>query len=58
MEQAFKVADRIVVIRQGTVAGDLKSSETTPEAVIDLITGGTLSGAGAEGDGGKLGPAQ
>ena len=58
MEQAFKVADRIVVIRQGTVAGDLKSSETTPEAVIDLITGGTLSGAGAEGDGGTLGPAQ
>ncbi len=51
MEQAFLVADRIVVIRQGVVAGDLKRTQTTPEEVIDLITGGTLSGAGADGEG-------
>jgi D-xylose transport system ATP-binding protein len=57
MEQAFKVADRIVVIRQGAVAGDLKRSETTPEKVIELITGGALSGAGTDGDGGNHGPA-
>ncbi|MDF0603867.1 hypothetical protein P1J78_24440, partial [Psychromarinibacter sp. C21-152] len=57
MEQAFRVADRIVVIRQGTVAGDIRRSETTPEEVIDLITGGTLSGAGAEGEGENRGPA-
>lgn len=57
MEQAFRVADRIVVIRQGTVAGNLKRSETTPEEVIDLITGGTLAGAGAAGEGEDRGPA-
>ena len=49
MEQAFKVANRIVVIRQGIVAGNLKCSETNAEQVVDLITGGTLSAAGAEG---------
>ena len=30
MEQAFKVADRIVVIRQGAVAGDLKRERNDP----------------------------
>ena len=49
MEQAFKVADRIVVIRQGTVAGDLRTRDTNPEQVVDLITGGALSEAGTEG---------
>jgi D-xylose transport system ATP-binding protein len=48
MAQAFQVADRIVVIRQGTVAGDLKTSETNPDQVIDLITGATLSRAGKD----------
>lgn len=46
MAQAFQVADRIVVIRQGVVAGDLERSKTNPEEVIDLITGGTLSRSG------------
>ncbi|SDL12008.1 ATP-binding cassette domain-containing protein [Aliiruegeria lutimaris] len=57
MEQAFQVADRLVVLRQGAVAGDLRHDETTPEKVIDLITGGTLSGAGTDGDGGNPDPA-
>jgi D-xylose transport system ATP-binding protein len=46
MAQAFQVSDRIVVIRQGVVAGDLKTRETNPDTVIDLITGGSLSRAG------------
>jgi D-xylose transport system ATP-binding protein len=46
MQQAFQVADRIVVIRQGVVAGDLRREATSPDAVVALITGGTLSGAG------------
>ncbi len=46
MAQAFQVADRIVVIRQGVVAGNLKTNETNPDKVIDLITGGSLSRAG------------
>lgn len=39
MQQAFQVADRIVVIRQGKLAGDVASADTTPEDVIAMITG-------------------
>ena len=49
MQQAFQVADRIVVIRQGVVAGDVARSKTSPDAVIDMITGETLAGAGPAG---------
>ena len=46
MAQAFQVADRIVVIRQGKVAGDIETEKTTPDQAVELITGGTLSIAG------------
>lgn len=46
MQQAFMVADRIVVIRQGVVAGDLPTRETTPDAVVAMITGEADAGAG------------
>lgn len=46
MQQAFQVADRIVVIRQGVVAGDIETSKTSPDAVIGMITGETSAGAG------------
>ena len=46
MQQAFQVADRIVVIRHGVVAGDVERSKTSPDAVIEMITGQTLAGAG------------
>jgi D-xylose transport system ATP-binding protein len=49
MQQAFQVADRIVVIRQGVVAGDVLRSKTSPDAVINMITGETLAGAGPAG---------
>lgn len=39
MQQAFQVADRIVVIRQGVVAGDVATKGTSPDAVIGMITG-------------------
>lgn len=39
MAQAFQVADRMVVIRQGKVAGDVRRDDTTPEEVIRMITG-------------------
>ncbi|HEV7274670.1 MAG TPA: ATP-binding cassette domain-containing protein [Devosiaceae bacterium] len=50
MAQAFQVADRIVVIRQGVVAGDVQRSETSPDRVIGMITGEELTGAGPERD--------
>ena len=40
MAQAFAVADRIVVMRQGAIAGDLRTGETSPDEVVHLITGG------------------
>nr|WP_248308220.1 ATP-binding cassette domain-containing protein [Devosia sp. 919] len=46
MQQAFQVADRIVVIRQGVVAGDVARSQTNADAVIGMITGETLTGSG------------
>jgi len=46
MQQAFQVADRIVVIRQGVVAGDVARKETSPDAVVAMITGEPLADAG------------
>ncbi|MBE9638342.1 ATP-binding cassette domain-containing protein [Salipiger mangrovisoli] len=48
MAQAFQVADRIVVIRHGRVAGDIETAKTTPDHAVELITGGTLSLAGRD----------
>ncbi len=42
MTQAFQVADRIVVIRQGIVAGDVAAKKTSPDEVVRMITGETL----------------
>jgi D-xylose transport system ATP-binding protein len=39
MAQAFQVADRIVVIRQGLVAGDVERARTSPDDVVGMITG-------------------
>ena len=49
MQQAFQVADRIVVIRQGVVAGDVERKKTSPDAVVAMITGEALAGAGPAG---------
>lgn len=46
MAQAFQVADRIVVIRHGKVAGDVETAKTSPEQAVEMITGGTLTIAG------------
>ena len=39
MAQAFAVADRIVVLRHGIVAGDVATAETGPDEVVRMITG-------------------
>jgi D-xylose transport system ATP-binding protein len=43
MAQAFQVADRIVVIRQGIVAGDVKANDTSADEVVEMITGEALA---------------
>ncbi len=47
MQQAFMVADRIVVLRQGTVAGDVATSKTNPDDVIQMITGENIANLSA-----------
>jgi ABC-type uncharacterized transport system ATPase subunit len=37
--QAFQVAERIVVIRQGRVAGNVARTATSPDEIIQMITG-------------------
>jgi D-xylose transport system ATP-binding protein len=49
MQQAFQVADRIVVLRHGVVAGDVRRENTSPDAVVGMITGETRAAAGAAG---------
>jgi len=40
MAQAFAVSDRIVVLRHGVVAGNVRTEETSPDEVVRIITGG------------------
>jgi D-xylose transport system ATP-binding protein len=39
MLHAFQVADRVVVLRHGVVAGDHETRSTSPEEVVGMITG-------------------
>ena len=39
MLHAFQVADRMVVLRHGQVAGERHSEDTRPEEIVELITG-------------------
>jgi D-xylose transport system ATP-binding protein len=39
MAQAFQVADRIVVLRHGAVAGDVATDATSPDEIVRMITG-------------------
>ena len=48
MTQAFQVADRIVVIRQGKVAGDVAAARTSPDEVVRMITGEAFNGTAQE----------
>ena len=48
MAQAFQVADRIVVIRQGVVAGDVDRAKTSPDEIVRMITGESFAGSAQE----------
>ncbi len=50
MSQAFQVADRMVVIRQGKVAGDVRREDTTADEIVQLITGEALGGRARNAD--------
>jgi ribose transport system ATP-binding protein len=46
MAQAFQVADRVVVLRHGQVAGDVEIEKTSPDEVVRMITGDIGRSAG------------
>jgi ABC-type sugar transport system ATPase subunit len=41
LDQVFRIADRIWVLRRGRVAGKRRKRETTPEEIVGMITGAT-----------------
>jgi ABC-type sugar transport system ATPase subunit len=40
MHHVFSVADRILVLRRGELAGVRRKAETSPDEVVSLIVGG------------------
>jgi D-xylose transport system ATP-binding protein len=48
MAQAFQVADRIVVMRQGKIVGDAPRRQTSPDEAVHMIMGETLAVAAPE----------
>ena len=49
VEDEVVYLDVYVVIRQGVVAGDVQRSKKSPDAVVAMITGEALAGAGTAG---------
>lgn len=47
LQQVFDVADRLVVLRLGRVAANVKRSEVSTEEIVAYITGANLAGATA-----------
>jgi D-xylose transport system ATP-binding protein len=47
LQHVFRIADRIVVLRHGEVAGARMTAETTPDEIVSLITGAALMVNGA-----------
>lgn len=43
MEEVFRVADRITVLRDGRTVGDLSKEQATPDALVSMMVGRTLS---------------
>jgi len=47
LEEILLVADRVLVMHEGRIAGELAGDAMTEEAIIGLATGGAHTGAGA-----------
>jgi ABC-type sugar transport system ATPase subunit len=47
LQHVFRIADRILVLRHGEVAGVRTTAETTPDEIVSLITGAALMADGA-----------
>jgi ABC-type sugar transport system ATPase subunit len=42
LQHVFRLADRIVVLRHGRIAGVRRTEATTPDEIVGLITGASL----------------
>ena len=47
LEEVLMLADRVVVMHEGRVAGELPAADATEERVMHLATGGTSAGRAA-----------
>jgi len=45
LQHVFRIADRIVVLRHGRVAGVRRTADTNPDEIVGLITGASLMAA-------------
>jgi ribose transport system ATP-binding protein len=43
LDEVFEIADRIVVLRDGSLVGACRVADTTPEALVELIVGKALA---------------
>ncbi|WP_306258748.1 ATP-binding cassette domain-containing protein [Pararhizobium sp. IMCC21322] len=48
LEHVFSLADRVAVMKNGTMVGVKRTDETTREEIVSMITIGELSGKGAD----------
>lgn len=44
MDEVFEISDKIIVLRDGELVGDLKTRESTVDDVVNLMIGRTLGG--------------
>jgi ABC-type sugar transport system ATPase subunit len=47
LEEVLMLADRVVVMHEGRIAGELPAADATEERVMHLATGGTSAGRAA-----------
>jgi len=47
LEEILGVADRVLVMHEGRIAGELSGAEMDEESIMRLATGGAMAGAGA-----------
>jgi ABC-type sugar transport system ATPase subunit len=52
LDQVFRVADRVYVLRRGELVGHRRTADSSPDEVVSLITGAGSAGAGSAGSAG------
>lgn len=48
LHHVFEISDRICVIRNGSLVGDFRTAQTSPDEIVQYITGANLKGKNTE----------